>query len=537
MKLTLEGIGNSKAWEEAGVILPDYDAAAAQEKGRKAPRWIHFGIGNIFRVFIGGIADGLLSQGEMDGGLICAETFDYDIVDRIYDPYDNLALSVILKGDGTREYRVLGSLAEAVKVRSADPAAWKRLKEIFTDPGLQIVSFTITEKGYALADADGNCLPYVKKDMEEGPEHVTGAMGIVTAMLLERFRAGAQPLALVSMDNCSHNGDLLKSSVCGMAKSWISGGFAEEAFLAYVEDPAKVAFPWTMIDKITPRPSLQIAADLAGLGIEDMDPVETGKRTYIAPFINAEKPQYLVIEDSFPNGRPALEKGYGVYLADRETVDRAERMKVTACLNPVHSALGPIGVVRGINLFADLLEDPVMMKMGRQVAYTESMPMIEDPGIISPMAFTDELFDDRFPNRYLGDTNIRLCTDESQGVGVRFGITIMAYHRKYGSAERLVAVPLGLAGYMRYLMGVDDEGRPYTLAPDPLAAQIGAQLSTVRLGEPESFTDQLRPILSNDKIFFCDLYEMGVGEKIEGMFREMIAGKGACKATVEKYMA
>ncbi len=80
------------------------------------------------------------------------------------------------------------------------------------------------------------------------------------------------------------------------------------------------------------------------LGVEDMQPVITGKKTYIAPFVNAEKPQYLVIEDSFPNGRPALEKGFGVYMADRNTVNLSERMKVTVCLNPVHSATGPLGV-------------------------------------------------------------------------------------------------------------------------------------------------------------------------------------------------
>ena len=70
----------------------------------------------------------------------------------------------------------------------------------------------------------------------------------------------------------------------------------------------------------------KIAADLEKLGVEDMQPVITGKKTYIAPFVNAEKPQYLVIEDSFPNGRPALEKGFSVYMADRNTVNLSERM-------------------------------------------------------------------------------------------------------------------------------------------------------------------------------------------------------------------
>ena len=536
MRLTLEGIRETKDWEEAGIVLPAYDVQETCQKAKEAPVWAHFGIGNIFRVFLGGIADGLLSQGALDRGLTCIETFDYDVVDRIYTPFDNLALSVILKGDGTRENRVLGSFAEAVKAASADPAAWGRLKQIFTSDSLQMVSFTITEKGYALKKTDGTWLGYVLSDIENGPEKVTGAMGILTAMLYERYKNGAAPLALVSMDNCSHNGDLLKTSVTTMAQEWLARGYVEEGFLSYIGDSSRISFPWTMIDKITPRPSTEIAADLEALGIEDMQPVTTGERTYIAPFVNAEKPQYLVIEDSFPNGRPALEKGYGVYMADRDTVNKAERMKVTACLNPVHSALGPLGVVWGIDLFAELLEDPAILKMGKMVAYTEGMPVIESPGIISPEAFTDELFKDRFPNRYLGDTNLRLCTDESQGLGVRFGETVKSYVKRFGTAESLTAIPLGIAGYLRYLMGVDDQGRPYELAPDPLAEELHGQLADVKWGDPSSLKDQLKPVLSNETIFFTNLYKDGLGKKIEGMLREMIAGPDACRETVYRYM-
>ena len=124
-----------------------------KEETKKSPAWVHFGIGNIFRVFIGGIADGLLEEGVLDRGITCVETFDYDVVDKIYAPYDNLGLNVILHGDGTREYKVLGALAEAVKAQSSDAEQWNRLKEIFAAKSLQLVSFTITEKGYALQKA------------------------------------------------------------------------------------------------------------------------------------------------------------------------------------------------------------------------------------------------------------------------------------------------------------------------------------------------------------------------------------------------
>ena len=123
------------------------------------------------------------------------------------------------------------------------------------------------------------------------------------------------------------------------------------------------------------------------------------------------------------------------------------------------------------------------------------------------------------------------------GVGVRFGETIKAYVAKDGTAESLVAIPLGIAGWFRYLLAVDDAGNSYELAPDPMAAEIHEALSDVVIGDSSSLKDQLRPFLSNENIFFTDLYKAGVGEKIEAMFREMITGFGATKATIEKYMA
>lgn len=538
MKLTVNGMKDRAAWEKAGIALPGYDVEQASERAKKEPIWVHFGIGNIFRIFIGGIADGLLEAGVMDRGITCVETFDYDVVDKIYEPYDNLGLSVILRGDGAREYRVLGSMAEAVKAQSSVPAQWNRLKEIFASPSLQMVSFTITEKGYALHKVDGTWFPFVEADIQNGPDKAVGAMAVLTAMLYERYRAGKYPIALVSMDNCSQNGAKLRESVLEMTEEWQKAGFVDKGFAAYVNDEREVAFPWTMIDKITPRPGDQIAKDLEKLGVEDMQPVITGKKTYIAPFVNAEKPQYLVIEDSFPNGRPALEKGFGVYMADRETVNLSERMKVTVCLNPVHTATGPLGVALGYELFAHMLNtDEDMMKMARMVAYDEGLPVAPNPGILSPQEFVDELFNDRFPNEYLGDTNLRLAVDVSQMVGIRFGETIKAYVTKYGDASRLTAIPLGIAGWLRYMLAVDDEGKSYELAPDPMNEEIQEQLKDIVVGSPETFTNQLKPILSNERIFFVDIYQTGLGEKIETMFGEMLAGPGAIKATIHKYIS
>ena len=536
MELTIAGVKKREDWEKANIVLPGYDIEAVGEATKKNPQWVHFGIGNIFRIFLGGIADTLLEKGEMDIGITCVETFDYDVVDKIYVPYDNLTLSVILKGDGTQEKKVLASLTEAIKAQSSDADAWNRLKEVFSATSLQMVSFTITEKGYALKKADGTFLPYVTGDIENGPDHATGAMAIVTSMLLERYKNGATPLALVSMDNCSQNGAKLRESILVMTEEWKKRGFVDEGFVSYVSDETKVSFPWTMIDKITPRPSEKIADELEAAGVANMQPVITSKRTYIAPFVNAEGPQYLVIEDSFPNGRPSLEKA-GVYMTDRDTVNKSERMKVTACLNPIHTALGPYGCVLGYDLFSDEMKDPDMLKLGRLVGYGEGMEVVPDPKILSPKAFLDECMNERFPNPYLGDTCLRLSTDSSQGLGVRFGVTVKAFVEKYGDAKKLMGIPLAIAGWLRYLLGVDDQGNTYELAPDPMAEEMQERFADIKVGDPSTLKDQLKWILSNENVFYINLYDAGIGDLIEEIFREEIAGPGAVRATVRKYLA
>lgn len=536
MKLTLEGLKEKTVWEKAGVCLPSYDIEKTAEETKKAPVWVHFGAGNIFRIFIGGLADTLIEKGESKKGITCVETFDFDVIDKIYAPYDNLVLAVTLKADGSTDKRVLGSLTEAIKAQSSDVSQWNRLKEIFKDPGLQMISFTITEKGYALKGADGTYFPFIQADIENGPEKAVSAMAVVCALLYERYKTVKAPLAVVSMDNCSHNGEKLQSSIVTMAKEWNKKGFVEEGFVEYITDESRVSFPWSMIDKITPRPADSVCRELENAGIEDMAPVITSKKTYIAPFVNAEGPQYLVIEDKFPNGRPALEKA-GVYMTDRDTVNKVERMKVTTCLNPLHTALAVYGCVLGYDLIADEMKDEQLNKLVHQIGPLEGMPVVTDPGILSPADFVKEVIEVRIPNPFMPDTPQRIATDTSQKVGIRYGETIKSYVAKYGDAKKLTAIPLAIAGWCRYLLAVDDEGKAFELSADPMIPELTKQLEGIVVGKPETYTGQLKPILSNGNIFGIDLYEAGIGELIENMFAEEIAGPGAVRNVLKKYMA
>ena len=531
MKLSNKGL-QSPDWQEKGYKLFGYDRAALVKKTHEAPVWVHFGAGNIFRGFPARLQQELVEQGLADKGIIVGEGFDYEIISDIYDKYDNLTLLVTLKADGSIDKQVVGTVTEAYPCDYSAADAWKRFQEIFVSPSLQMISFTITEKGYALKNPAGEFFPGYIQDFENGPGKGSMFLSRLTELLLCRYKAGSLPLAVVSMDNCSHNGEKIEAAVTTIAAEWVRRGFADQGFADYLASD-KVSFPWSMIDKITPRPDASVAAMLKADGYEDTDVVVTSKHTYIASFVNAEECEYLVIEDDFPNGRPQLERA-GVYFTDRETVNKVEKMKVCTCLNPLHTALAVFGCLLGYTLISDEMKDEDLVKLVRTIGYKEGLPVVVDPGIIEPKKFIDEVVNIRIPNPFMPDTPQRIATDTSQKLPIRFGETIKAYAASSElSVGDLKCIPLVFAAWLRYVMGVDDEGKAFEPSSDPLLGYAHEALSGIELGYTGSL-DQLHGILSNQKIFGVDLYEVGLADLVTEYFRSMIAGPGAVRATLEK---
>ena len=537
MKLSCAGIRDRAAWEQAGIRLPSFHWEAMRAGTEQAPAWVHFGAGNIFRGFIAKLQQDLLEQGLAHTGIVAADTFDYDIIDKIYTPFDNMTLMVSLLPDGSMDKEVIASVAQGLRAGAAYPQDMARLKEIFRSPSLQMASYTITEKGYALTNIAGEFFPVVQADFDNGPEGCSHAMSMTTALLWERFQAGGAPIAMVSMDNCSHNGEKLRASVMAVVEQWLDRGYITPEFAVWVANESKVSFPWSMIDKITPRPAKVVEEALSGLGVEDMAPIVTSKNTFIAPFVNAERPQYLVVEDRFPNGRPPLERA-GVYMTDRDTVNKTEKMKVTTCLNPLHTALAVFGCLLGYESIAAEMKDPQLKALVEKIGYDEGIPVVVDPKILSPMDFIHEVIDQRLPNPFIPDMPQRIATDPSQKVPIRFGETIKSYAARPDlDVTGLTYIPLAIAGWLRYLLAVDDQGRPMACSSDPMLDTLQQQLSAVSLGEPESASDQvLAPILSNPALFAGDLCRAGLAGRIGGMLREMLAGPGAVRATLEHYL-
>jgi fructuronate reductase len=343
---------------------------------------------------------------------------------------------------------------------------------------------------------------------------------------------------MLSMDNFSHNGEKLESAITEFAETWSERGLADKGFEKYVKDRKLVSFPWSMIDKITPRPDKAIKKILDEDGVEGNEIIITEKQTYIAPFVNAEKSQYLVIEDDFPNGRPPLETA-GVYLTDRITVDKTERMKVCTCLNPLHTALAVFGCLLGFKKISDEMNDPLLKKLVYNLGYKEGLPVVTDPVIISPDSFLKEVLEERIPNPFLPDTPQRIATDTSQKLPIRYGETIRAYMEDPDrDAGELKLIPLVIAGWIRYLMGIDDEGAEFTLSPDPLAEKLGNITAGLCFGldDRERVERIIGPLLANKEIFGADLKKAGLYDKVIDMYMEMAKGSGCVKKTLEKYV-
>ncbi|MCM1552226.1 MAG: mannitol dehydrogenase family protein, partial [Butyrivibrio sp.] len=271
-------------------------------------------------------------------------------------------------------------------------------------------------------------------------------------------------------------------------------------------------------------------------GIEELEPVITSKNTYIAPFVNAEECEYLVIEDAFPAGRPPLEKG-GIIFTDRKTVDMVEKMKVCTCLNPLHTTLAIFGCLLGYTLIADELKNPILKRLVETIGYKEGLPAVVDPGILNPKEFLDTVINVRFPNPFMPDSPQRIATDTSQKLAVRFGETIKTYQKREDlELSELKLIPLVFAGWLRYLMGLDDEGNAFSPAPDPLLDSVRPYVEGYELNDAPKDLSSLDKLLSNEKIFGVDLTAIGMADIVKSYFAELSSGKDAVKATLEKYI-
>lgn len=521
MKLNLKNINQFS-------IKNNYNIENLRKETLNKPKWIHFGVGNIFRGYIARINNDMLNKKLYDSGIIGINRRKYEDELDIFEPHDNLTLSVSIDKLGNKKNDIISNIYPIYYLDND----MSEIEKIFLYNKLQLITFTITEKGYKIYDKDNKFLDTIKEDLENNPRDSKNMISQLTYLLYCRFKKDESPVTLLSLDNLSNNGEVLKKSIITLAKEWINNNFMDKDFLDYLENESKISFPISMIDKITPEPTEEIENYLKSIGFEDIDRIKKNN-SYIAPYVNLEIKEYLAIEDKFTNGRPPFEE-VGVYVTDKKNVKQMENMKVTACLNPLHTALAIFGCLLGYDYISDEMKDKELVKLIKKLGYDEAFPVVTKPDIINPLEFLDEVVEERLPNPYLKDTPQRIATDTSQKISVRFGETIKSYRNSEAKeVNDLVGIPLVIAGWFRYLLEIDDKGNKFKASPDPLLDDLS---KTIKEVYKEKNFEKLYELLKNESIFGIDIVEVGLGERIVSYFKEMISDSGSVRKTLKKHL-
>ena len=522
MKLNKAILDNQDFLAINQIKQPLFNIEEVKKNTKERPTYLHFGAGNIFKVFLARRYQELLNHNLIDTGIISVETYDDEIVDLVNNKTDNLNLAVLMAEDGSLDLSIVASIVASLKASSQ----YQEIKEIFTKESLQIVSYTITEKAYQITDSNGKLLKIIEEDLKRKDNQLQHVMSITCSLLYHRFKSCNKALTILSLDNCSHNGDKIKKAILSIANIWLKESRVSSEFISYLEN--KVTFPISMIDKITPRPSKLVQKKLEAIGFKQLDLITTSKNSFVAPFVNAEVSEYLVIEDKFANGRCPLEK-VGVLFTDYQTVNDVETMKVTTCLNPLHTAMAVVGCLLNYKTISDETNDPTIMNLIKTIGYKEGLPVVCDPKIINPKDFIDEVINKRLTNPNIPDTPQRIATDTSMKIAIRFGNTIKSYQRLGLDLNSLEGIPLAIAAWFRYLVAIDDFNNHFELSSDIMAQEIIDNFKNIKIGDVKSITH----LLSNPEIMGLDLTQTPLADKINLYFNMMLKEEGGVRKTID----
>jgi len=458
-RLSLQTLGRLPG----AVQGPSYDVAAARIGV------VHLGIGAFHRAHQAVYLDDRIAAGETDWAICGASLRSADTAQALA-PQDGLYTAAIRSGAGDR-LRVIGSVRE-ILVAPDDPEA---LLARMSDPATRIVSLTVTEKGYCHDPATGTLNedhPDIRADLAT-PQRPRSAPGYLVEALRRRRAAGTPPFTVLCCDNLPANGRTVARVIARLA------GLADPDLGRWVE--AEVACPSTMVDRIVPATTdADRALVAARLGLEDAWPVMT------EPFTQ------WVIEDRFSAGRPRLEEAGAELVGD---VAPYELMKLRL-LNGSHSTLAYLGYLAGHETVADAIADPPFAALIRGLMDHEITPTLAVPPGADLAGYKASLLE-RLANPALKHRTWQIAMDGSQKLPQRLLGTIRDRLRAGAPIGRLA---LAVAGWMRYVAGTDEQGRPIDLR-DPLSERL-ARIA----GEAGPVPERLAPaLLAVREVFGDDL--------------------------------
>ncbi|MBF4920992.1 fructuronate reductase [Cronobacter sakazakii] len=448
----------------ASVQRPTYDRRALQT------RIVHFGFGAFHRAHQALLTDRVLNLNGGDWGICEISLFSGDELMSALRAQDHL-YTVLEKGADGNQAIIIGAGA-VNECLNAKLDGMDAIIEKFCEPQVAIVSLTITEKGYCIDPATGQLDTQnsrIAHDLET-PYQPQSAPGLLVEALHRRRERGHAPFTVLSCDNIPDNGHVVREAVLGMAHQ------RDPALAQWIAD--HVTFPGTMVDRIVPAATPESLAEIAdALGVADPCAISC------EPFIQ------WVIEDNFVAGRPAWEDA-GVQMVD--DVLPWEQMKLRM-LNGSHSFLAYLGYLAGYAHISDCMNDTHFRDAARQLMLREQAPTLRITGV-DLTGYADSLIT-RFANPALKHRTWQIAMDGSQKLPQRM-LDSVRWHLQHGGEWSLLA--LGVAGWMRYVSGVDDRGQPVDVR-DPLAEKIAA------LVQSSSEDERVGALLTLKEVFGEDL--------------------------------
>lgn len=428
---------------------------------------VHLGVGAFHRAHQAAYTDEAIRQtGDAGWGILGASLRSSETRDAL-GPQDYLYTLCETDEAGAR-CRVIGAL-KGVLVAPENPRA---LIEAMSQPGVRIVTLTVTEKGYCHDPATGELNaqhPDIQHDLAH-PDAPRSAPGFLVAALKHRRARGLKPFTILCCDNLPANGRTVARVVTRLAQ------LQDESLGDYVA--TNVAFPATMVDRIVPATTDADRARIAALtGLEDRWPIVTEAFTD------------WVIEDNFPEGRPEWNARFVSDIAPFEL------MKLRL-LNGAHSSLAYLGYLAGHETIADCMRDADLSHFAACLMHNDVTPTLTLPPGTDLEAYKLALLT-RFRNPGLRHRTWQIAMDGSQKLPQRLLGTI---RDRLKAGAPIDALALGVAAWMRYVTGLDESGQPIDVR-DPLRDELRNRSDAAGLD-----AERLAPALfSISKIFGSDL--------------------------------
>ena len=447
----------------AADVLATFDprvAVPAYDRADVTVGIVHIGVGAFHRAHQAVYVDDVLAAGEQAWGICGVGVLPQDSGIRdVLAAQDGLYTLLTVDGAGLTTARVVGSHVAHLHAPDDPQAVIDRM----ADPATRIVSLTITEGGYGINDATGRFEPSDPLTLGDlaGQAPPRSAFGLIVAALAARRAAGTAPFTVLCCDNIQHNGDVTRAAITAFARAgdpeladWIG---------------ARVAFPNSMVDRITPVTTDAVRTAVAGYGITDAAPVRS------------EAFRQWVIEDRFSAGRPALEQ-VGVQIVP--DVAPYEKMKLRL-LNASHQVMSYLGALAGLTYVHEFCRDPEFTAFLLDYLHTEAIPTLDPVPGIDLTAYCGSLIE-RFGSEAIADTLARQTVDAS----VRMPTFVLPVLRdRLAAGGDIRRATLAVAAWSRYLEGAADAGGPLAVSPDRRQAGLRAAVAAERR-TPGAFLDQ-----------------------------------------------